>query len=234
MEFPRQAVGGTLAVLQPGYLPWLGFFDQMIRADVFVLYDDVQYDKNGWRNRNRVKSQTGPLWLTVPVKNRFGQSIVDVSVDNSRSWASKQLTTITQLYKGAPYLERYLPEIESILKRDWDKLVDLDIAFIELMARWLHIETPILRSSQLGVGGDRNQRLVNLCLHFGVSKYYTGAAASCYLEEPLFAKEGISVIWQNYIHPKYEQRFGDFVPYLSTLDLILNCGDKSRDILVGR
>src|SRR5262245_54186546 len=105
----------TLAVLQPGYLPWLGFFDQLLRSDVFVLSDDVQFDKHGWRNRNRVKSPTGPVWLTVPVRHKgLGfPSILDVEIVPGR-WAGKHISTLKQLYTRAPFAKRYLPELEEL------------------------------------------------------------------------------------------------------------------------
>src|SRR5438105_15591658 len=111
----------TLAVLQPGYLPWLGFYDQVRRADVFIYYDDVQFDKHGWRNRNRVKSPTGPHWLTVPVRHTgLGwQRVLDVEIDTKMPWVRKHLGSIKQFYARAPYLERYLPELAELLQRPW-------------------------------------------------------------------------------------------------------------------
>jgi WbqC-like protein family len=223
----------TLVVLQPGYLPWLGFFDQMRRADVFVYYDDVQYDKHGWRNRNRVKSPGGPAWLTVPIRHHGLQqpSILDVEIDARAPWARKHLGTLRQYYSKAPYFKRYLPELEELLQRPWDRIVDLDLAVVGLMAGWLGIAPEIHRSSMLGVHGERSKRLVELSRHFGATRYLSGAAARDYLEVGLFDEHGIAVAWQDYQHPVYPQQHGDFVPYLSALDLVLNCGDDSRFIL---
>src|SRR5688500_843131 len=116
----------TLAVLQPGYLPWLGYFDQMMRADVFVHYDDVQFDKHGWRNRNRIKTASGVAWLTVPVlhKGLGEQPIHEVSIHHDAPWQRKQIATIRQAYAHAPFLDRYLPELEQLLEQRWDLLVD--------------------------------------------------------------------------------------------------------------
>jgi hypothetical protein len=222
----------TLAVLQPGYLPWLGFFDQLRRSDVFVLYDDVQFDKHGWRNRNRIKSPAGPQWLTVPVRHKGLEKpkIADVEIVPG-NWARKHLLSIRQLYTRAPFLARYLPELEEVLARPLSRLVDLDIALIELMARWLGIERPMLRASTLGVEGERSERLLALCLRFGATHYLSGSAAREYLDVELFHRHGIEVIWQDYVHPVYPQQHGEFVPFLSTIDLLLNCGDESRRIL---
>ena len=224
----------TLAVLQPGYLPWLGFFDQMRRADVFIYYDDVQFDKHGWRNRNRIKSTKGePHWLTVPVRvNSLSQRIVDTEIDNRQPWARKHIGTIRQFYGKAPFLNSYLPEFEELIAgRRWDSLVDLDIAVVGLMCGWLKLKPPAIRSSQLEIAGERSSRLVELCVHFGAQHYLSGDAAQNYLDLKSFADRGIEVIWQNYQHPTYPQLHGTFVSHLSVLDLILNCGDNSSSII---
>jgi hypothetical protein len=231
-QLSKDEHGRTLVVLQPGYLPWLGFFDQMRRSDIFVFYDDVQFDKHGWRNRNRIKSPAGQHWLTVPVRREgLGQRILEVEIDNRTAWARKHLGTIRQFYAGAPYLDRYWSELSALLQRRWELLVDLDIAVAELMCGWLGLRRPTARSSELKIGGERSQRLLNLCLHFGASRYLSGDAARNYLDVDLFARHGIEVEWQEYRHPVYKQQHGEFVPYLSALDLLLNCGDESAAIL---
>lgn len=224
----------TLAVLQPGYLPWLGFFDQLLRSDIFVLYDDVQFNKNGWRNRNRIKSTAGaPHWLTVPVHVRsLEQRLLETEIDNRQPWARKHLGTIRQFYANAPGLKRYLPELEEVLAgRRWEGLVDLDEAVIGLLCSWLGLERQMVRSSTLNVPGERSERLLNLCLHFGVRRYLSGNAAQSYLEVERFTESGIEVVWQNYEHPAYPQQHGTFVPFLSILDLVLNCGENSASII---
>ncbi len=222
----------TLAVLQPGYLPWLGFFDQLARSDVFVFYDDVQYDKNGWRNRNRIKTPAGPHWLTVPVNvKHLGQRICDVEIENRSNWSKKHLGSIRQYYGKAPYFKDYFPAIESLLEQQWEKIIDLDLALIDQFVQWFGIDTEFYRSSQLNVQGERNERLLNLCLRFGAERYLSGNAAQDYLDVDLFKSSGVEVCWQNYQHPVYPQILGDFIPYLSALDLLLNCGKESAEII---
>lgn len=223
----------TVVVLQPGYLPWLGFFDQMRRADIFVYYDDVQYDKHGWRNRNRIKTRTGPQWLTVPVRHSgLGfPRILDVEIDRRAPWARKHMATLCQSYARAPHAKEYLPELEEILMRPWERLVDLDLAVVSWMAAHLGIVTRVERSSVLGVDGERSERLVRLCAHFGARTYLSGNAAQSYLDVPLFERHGIAVEWQNFVHPVYPQQHGDFMPYLSAVDLLLNSGARSREVL---
>ena len=221
--------GPTVVVLQPGYLPWLGFFDQLRRADVFVYYDDVQYDKHGWRNRNRIKTQDGPQWLTVPV--RHGDDgfprIVDVEIDGRTPWARKHAASIRQAYARAPFLSEHMPALEELLHRKWERLVDLDVACAALMAEWFGLDRRIERSSSLGIGGERSERLVNICRHFGATRYVSGDSARAYLDIAAFQAERITVEWQGYEHPTYPQLHGPFVPYLSALDLVLNCGPEA-------
>jgi hypothetical protein len=229
-----EKVASTVVVLQPGYLPWLGFFDQMRRADIFVYYDDVQFDRRGWRNRNRIKLPTGPHWLTVPVRQRGQQQLIlDVEIETDAPWADKHLSTIRHFYAQAPYLKRYLPELEEMLKRPWQRLVELDIAVIQLMCDWLGLKRATVSSSELGIRGEQSQRLLDICLHLGASRYLTGDAAKSYLDVELFARHNVEVQWHGYKHPVYPQQHGAFIPYLSALDLLLNCGDRSAMILAG-
>lgn len=224
----------TLVVLQPGYLPWLGFFDQMQRSDVFVYYDDVQFDKHGWRNRNRVKAPDGaPHWLTVPVlhSGRNWPAILEVEIDNRTPWARKHVGTLEQFYRKAPHLERYLPGLAEVLERRWTLLVDLDLAVTGLICGWLGLTRPTLRASALGVPGKQSERLLALCRHVGARRYLSGNAAKDYLDTELLARNRIEVEWQDYVHPIYPQQHGDFVPHLSIVDLLFNCGGESAAIL---
>jgi hypothetical protein len=223
----------TLVVLQPGYLPWLGYFDLLQKADVFVHYDDVPFDKHGWRNRNRMKGLKGAVWLTVPVlhSGRAGQSILDVEIDDRRDWRRKHLSTVTQSYARAPFIDAVLPRLRDILEQPWPRLVNLDLALIDWLAAEIGIATPRHRASELDIGGDRNERLINLCNHFGATRYISGNAAQDYLDKARFAAAGIEVIWHNYVHPTYSQQHGEFVPNLSVLDLILNVGIESLAVL---
>jgi len=225
-----------VVVLQPGYLPWLGFFDQLFRADVFVLYDDVQYDKHGWRNRNRIKTPAGPQWLTVPVltAGRGPQRINQVRIRPDRKWARKHLTAIEQNYARAPFLHLYLEQLGNLLQYPWERLVDLTLAGIQLLTRWLAIDTMILCSSQMGIASDdRNDRLLRICQHLRATEYLSGQKAVEYLDVARFRRAGITVRFQDYAHPVYRQQHGPFVSHLSVLDLLLNHGPDSLAILTG-
>lgn len=227
------ASDGTVVVLQPGYLPWLGFFDQMQRSDIFVYYDDVQFDKHGWRNRNRIKSPNGPHWLTVPVCHRGKDKprICDVEIDNRQPWARKHLGTIRQFYASSPYLADFLPDLEALLSRQWDLLVDLDLAVIEQICVWLGLKPNTVRASEISVHGAQSDRLLNICQRYGACRYLSGDAAKDYLDVDQFRASGIDVEWHDYRHPTYTQLHGTFTPHLSVLDLLLNCGEGSADVL---
>lgn len=222
----------TVAVLQPGYAPWLGFFRQMIDADIFVYYDDVQFDKHGWRNRNRIKGTAGPVWLSVPVRHsgRADQTVNETEIVEG-PWAKKQVRTVRQLYARAPHLEPYAAEFAEIIERPWSRLVDLDMALVDAMRRWFAIDTPLYRSSALGIGGGKVERLINICQHFGADRYLSGNAAKSYIDPALFEAARIELAWQDYPHPIYPQLHGDFISHLSALDLALNTGPEAARIL---
>ena len=207
----------------------MGLGSVLSRADVFVYYDDVQYDKHGWRNRNRIKTQAGPAWLTVPVRHsgQGFQRILEVEIDSRTPWQRKHVASIRQAYARAPFCSRYFPELEELLQRKWERLVDLDMACVDLLPQWLGLRGRIERSSMLGVGGERSERLLNICRHFCASTYLSGDAARTYLDVALFERHGVAVEWQRFVHPVYPQLHGEFVPFLSALDLLFICGDEA-------
>jgi hypothetical protein len=226
-----------VGILQPGYLPWLGFFEQMLRSDLFVIYDDVQYDKHGWRNRNRVKGPDGPIWLTVPVriKGLNKPNINEVLIDPAQPrWARKHCQTLRQLYGKAPFLDQYYPRLEATLLEAWEKIADLDVALIRLFANWLGLGTEIVLSSSLGCHAeDPTARLVEICQAVGADIFYEGSSGKNYLDMRQFAAAGVQVVFQEYECQPYPQLYGEFIPYLSIVDLLLNCGPESPLYLPG-
>ncbi|MBI4851641.1 MAG: WbqC family protein [Acidobacteria bacterium] len=222
-----------VVILQPGYLPWLGFFDQLRRADCFVIYDDVQYTRRDWRNRNRIKTKSGEIYLTVPIINRgrFHQLIKDAEIDYSQNWTYKHLTTISTSYKRAPFFENYYPALVSILSSKPKYLIDLNIQIIQTCANWLAIKTPIIFSSNLNASGSSTLRLVNICKELKADSYLTGDAASAYLDKTLFDKANIKLEYHGYKHPIYNQLYPPFLPYMSIIDLLFSQGDDSLAIL---
>ena len=226
-----------IGILQPGYLPWLGFFEQMYRCDLFVLYDDVQYDKEGWRNRNRIKTANGVQWLTVPVLMKFSDHphITDIQINNEVNWRKKHLNSIRQNYGKARFFKNYEGLFEEAYSRNWDFLVNLDLYFIMKLAECLGMkEKRVLRSSDLPVKGERMERLIRVCKYLGADTFYEGAAGRNYIDEGAFLKEGILVEFQNYEHPVYPQLYGEFISHLSVIDLLFNHGGESLSILTNQ
>lgn len=227
-------MGKTLVLLQPSYLPWIGMFSQMDQADIFVVYSDVQYTKNDWRNRNRIKTAQGVQWLTVPVLKNGFPLIKDVLIDNSDNWKTKHLKSIKQNYSRAPHFGEYISDIERIYLRPWKYLLDLDMEFILSIQYALGIKVEFKFSSDLSLEGNRIEKLIDCCIKCGATEFLEGHAGKSYLQgegEQLFRERGIKLTYQDYKHPVYTQLYGEFVSHLSVLDLLFNCGKESLDII---
>ncbi len=224
-----------LVILQPSYLPWLGYFDQLYKSDVFVLYDDVQYDKHGWRNRNRIKTPQGPQWLTVPVLTHgMGkQTNREVRIKSGDPWQRKHLQALRTHYGNSPAFPEVFPRIEGWLSKNWEFLWELNLAGLYLFCDMLGFTREIRLSSELGIGGEKTDRLVRICQALGADIYLTGDAAKSYVDEAAFAAVGIRLEYHGYRHPTYTQRSGEFASHLSIIDLLMNHGPGSLDILVG-
>ena len=224
----------TVAVLQPSYLPWLGALEQIARADVFVFYDDVQYDKNGWRNRNRIRtaSAEGWSWLTVPVKlDEHFPPICSVRTDTRVPWRRKHERMIRAEYARAPHLNVLDEHFAGLFGGTDDSLAGIAIESTKALMAAFGITTPVVRSSELGIEGDRNSRLLRICEHLGATDYYSGAAAQVYLDVAAFEERGIRVRFQAFEHPVYPQTRRPFVSHLSALDAVLNLGAGARELL---
>lgn len=230
--------GGIIAVLQPGYVPWLGFFEQLHVCDTFVFLDDVQFTKNDWRNRNRIKTMEGVAWLTVPVLHKFGQSIRDVRTDERSSWRRKHLQSLRMWYGRSRYFNEMAADLERIYSQSWHYLVDLDMELCLLLKERLGIRNTVLRSSDLQIESeDKNLRLIEICKKTGCDYFYEGKAGENYVDLELFHSHNITVEFQDYHHPYYEQlwmREQGFISHLSALDLLFNYGPDSAAILTGR
>ncbi len=216
------------------YLPWLRYFEKIARSDVFIVLDNIQFNKNGWQNRNRVKTVGGALLLTVPVYEKLGQTLDSVRIDNTTPWARKHWRTIEQAYIKAPYFAAHAPFLSDTYDRAWDHLNDLNQHMLDYFIETLGITTRIVYASSLEVTGTATERLAGLIRAVGCDRYYTGAhAAGTYLDEGLLASSGIGIETQAWHAPVYPQRHGAFVPDLSILDLLMNCGPESLRVVMG-
>jgi hypothetical protein len=220
--------------LQPSYLPWLGYFAQFHRCDVFVVYDDIQFDKHGWRNRNRIKTSQGPQWLTVPVHTTKQGWLTNraIAIDNSQNWRKKHLAGIRQNYAKAPLFAKYVGLFDDLYSREWTSLFDLNMAGFRMLVEALGISREIHFASELGVDGDPVDRLIAICRKVGANHFFEGAAGKNYIDDQRFHAAGIAIEYQDYQHPVYPQLHGEFVPYLSVVDLLFNCGPQSLAVLV--
>lgn len=222
-----------LVCLQPGYIPWCGFFDQMNRADIFVIYDDVAFDKGGWRARNRIKTAQGIQWLTVPVltKGKEFPLIKDTLINNDVNWRDKHLKSIKQNYSKATYFKDYIGLFEQVYSKEWKFLIDVDMEFINTFNKELGISTSIKFASELDVQGGKIDRLINICKKFGATEFLEGSAGRDYIDDNMFIENGIRIKYQDYNHPTYRQLYGVFISYLSIVDLLFNEGKNSLKIL---
>jgi len=219
--------------MQPVFLPWLGYFEQIGVTDSFMFLDDVQYTKQDWRNRNRIRTKTGWMWLTVPVRKAgHDQCISETQIDGEH-WKRKNLKSLQQNYAGAPYYAEIMALVEPQILAPQASLIGLTEGLIKSIASYLSIGSGFLRASAVPKATqDRNERLIELCQHAGADCFFTGPAADNYLDHDLFAQHGISIIFQDYKHPVYPQSFDGFESHMSVLDLLMNHGPASTQILL--
>ena len=221
------------AVIQSNYIPWRGYFDIMHDADVFVFYDDVQYTVNDWRNRNRVKTANGVVWLTIPIGDQNDRRICDVEI-RDRTWARKHWMTIEQSYSRAPAFARYADFFRDLYSRQWTSLSLLNQTTIKAIATLLGIRTQILDSRDFALEGKAGDRLLMLLQRLGATDYISGPAAKSYLDADSYARSGIRVHWKDYnSYPEYPQLHGVYAPDLSIVDLLMNCGERAGDYIWG-
>jgi len=223
-----------VAAHQPQYLPWLGYFDKIDRADVFVLLDDVQFKKNEWQNRNRIKTAQGWQWLTVPVLYKYPQRIAEVAINNTVKWQHKHSQAILTNYRKAPFYEFLDTVFQEAFSSSWSFISELNTVLVMGLVKVLGIQTPLHLSSDLGnLPEDPDKRLIAVIKHFGGHAYLAGNGGREYMDLQKYRNHQIEVIFQDFEHPVYDQLFGEFVPNLSVIDLILNHGERSLSILRG-
>jgi len=217
----------TVVISQPMLFPWVGMFEQIRLADAYVHYDDVQFSKGSFTNRVQIKTLQGIKWLTLPLKNlKLGQKISEIEVDNSKDWRNGHLSLLKQSYAAAPYSREMLDLVSQVYSHQ-TSLVS-EIAVISMMAvhRYFNFQKPLefYYSSQMNIPGESSRRVLDVVKQLGGNVYITGHGAKNYLDHPLFEQEGVQVEYINYQKKSYPQLHGEFTPFVSTLDLIANCG----------
>lgn len=222
------------AIHQPNFVPWIGYFYKIYKADVFVILDDVQYIKNSFINRNRIKTPTGEQWLTIPVKHSgfFGQNINEVEIQDPLRTFSKIKSTLRLNYCKAPFYNEVIEIIEPIFNPETTQIAVLNEALIRAIVNFLEINTPILRSGDLeNIVGESSERLVNICITVGADVYLAGFGSKKYQDSEVFENKGISSTIYKFKHPVYRQQWKDFIPSMSILDLLFNEGTNSINLL---
>jgi hypothetical protein len=228
----------TCVIFQPTYLPWAGYFDLIDSADEFILLDSVQFEKQSWQQRNRIRAFDGLEWLTVPVriKGRFGQKINEVELSNPEFFRA-HLRAIELHYRRAPHFERYFGGLRAVIESasEAGSLSVLNARLIAWLCAQLGVTTPVRLASEMQPEGRRSAMLIDLCGKAGASRYLSTAGAWEYLREDLqlFDDAGIELQLHDYRHPEYRQVYRPFLPYASVLDLLLNEGDAARALIVG-
>lgn len=222
------------SIHQPDFIPYLGFFNKFKSSDVFVLYDTAQYTKNGWHNRNKIKTVDGPVWLTIPVSVNLGGSVSTAEIADSKL-VKKHLGQISQHYRDSKYFDTYFSKLKDIYEEfvPTRNLVQLNSALLGFIFSIIKPEVEVIRVSSLNVDPSlrSTEALIEICKQVKASTYLSGTGAHEYLDESLFDKNGINLVWQDFHHPVYEQQFGEFVPCMSVVDALMNIGEGVRDIL---
>ena len=223
----------NVVILQPSYIPWRGTFDQIRRADLFIFYDDVQYDKRGWRNRNQIKTPRGKQWLTIPVHSRGAQTqripIHQIRIAWDDAWSETHWQAIRHSYGRAPHFDRYVSLLESFYRRRDEYLADFTIEFTIALARELgNTHTRFLRSSEIaGISGQKTDRLIQILQAVGATHYISGPSARDYIENEKFDQAGITLEYMQYNYPEYPQLYPPFDPQVSILDLLFMTGPEA-------
>jgi len=223
-----------LTAHQPVYLPWLGLFHKIAIADAFVSFNQVQYLPKDWNSRNRIKTAAGPQWLSVPVlrKGYLEKPISNIEINNVLPWRRKHWRSIVANYQAAPYFDDYAAFFEGVYAREWQHLAELNETMLAWFVQTLGIDTRILNAAEFDFQGRKSELVLDMCRRLDADVYVFGALGRDYAVVEDFEAAGVRAVFQEYQHPQYPQLHGHFVPYLSIIDLLFNCGPKSLDILM--
>lgn len=224
-----------VSINQPAYLPWLGYFHRIAASDLHIVLDHVQFEKNSFTNRNKIRTKEGWQWLTVPIetKGRFGNlAIHNLAIDNHSRWPQKHWTAIRLNYARAPHFEEHAQFFENLYRRPWQRLADVTRDLTAYLLNEFAITTPLRFSSEMQAAGKKDELVLNLCREAGATTYLSGPLGCDYLREELFRDAGIKVVYQDYVHPQYAQVYPGFEPNMSAIDLLFNHGPRIREMLM--
>ena len=222
-----------IAIHQPNYLPWPGFFHKMVNADIFVLLDTVQFTKNSWINRVKIKDELGrAIWISVPVKEKDVKQLINEKMINDANWAKMHIKIIEQNYRKTMYFNSYFPQIKNILIKKWDKISDLNITLINEINKILDINTKLIKSSDLMTSGSSTDLLINIIEQLNGDVYLSGIGGKNYQDEKKFLQNHIELKYQNFIIPNYQQAHGNFISGLSIIDMLFNIGKENTKNII--
>jgi hypothetical protein len=224
--------GKKIAILQSNYIPWKGYFDIINTVNEFVLFDDAQYTKNDWRNRNKIKTKDGLIWLSIPITRSFKQKIKEAQV-NDQKWRPKHWRSISESYANSPFFSYYRHIFEELyLGSNEVYLSKINYAFITAICKILNIKTKISWSMDYDILPDKNERLISVCKQIGASEYLTGPSAKNYIDENLFNEAGIRLTFMDYSgYPEYKQNHPPFTHFISIIDLLFNEGPNAKNFM---
>ncbi len=224
-----------IAAHQPQYLPWLGYFHKIYKSEAFVFLDNVQYEDREYQNRNRIRTKDSWVWLSVPVlkTEQSYPNISEVYIDNSQGWNKRHSRSIYLNYARAPFFKEYSGFFEDLYKKNWGRLIDLNIYLIKSINQFLGIDKELYLESELKITSTSTQRIIDICQALKADTYLSGEGGRAYLEEEKFKQNKIKLIYQNFQHPQYLQLYKPFLPFMSIIDLLFNHGRDSLKILLG-
>ncbi len=220
-----------VSIIQSNYIPWRGYFDFIDDMDLTIFYDDVQYTKNDWRNRNKLKTVNGTEWITVPVRSFSLSQLIQETPIDYRGWEKKHKKQIIQWYAKARFFKQYRDELFTILEVNYETISELNITLCHWIMQKLEISTLTRMSSEFILNGSKTERLIDLLKKVGANIYISGPAGRSYLDEKLFREAGIGLEYKSYDYPHYPQLWGDFVGEVTVLDLLFNVGPDARQYL---
>ncbi len=220
-----------VTIHQPQFLPWLGYLDKIDQADLFVILDTVQFKKNDWQNRNRIRTSQGHQWLTVPVFHKFGQRIDEVRIDESTDWRARHLRALHMHYARANFRDAYLEGLREVYRSATGHLMSLSLATIRWLLGSFGIKTPIRLASEMHLRQEPTERLIDICRAVGATEYLAGAGATAYLNVDTFRASGVALEIQEFRHPVYPQCYSPFCSDMSAIDLLLTCGGEALERL---
>ena len=217
----------TVSIHQPSYLPWPLFFDKFLNCDVFVFLDDVQYEKNGWQNRNLIRTKERPIHLTIPVHSSTKTNLNKIKIDNSKNWKEKHIKSFLINYSNYPFFKLYWNELKKIYEKDYDLLYDINIKIIQFILKKINIKTKSITSSELNIHKQGSDKILEICKILNAEIYFSGRFGINYLKKEEFVKNNIEIKFQKSHLFKYPQKYNPFIENLSTIDLLFNMGPKA-------